>query len=133
MQQFSVRQIFSKPEPGDFGMVYLSRKDFSGLEVRPSEDSNNMNMDIEERWVRDMVSTRETDFEMSGTDNFKSFMDFCLENGIAYKTNAPKLGLKIKRLIGDCVEKKHTMKGDVTVFQVEKIREKLNIGCLVAI
>lgn len=110
-------------------------ENFREIPIPQTEHQNEMkemNMDIEERWVRDMVLTRETDFEMSGTDNFRSFMDFCLENGIEYKTNALKLGLKIKRLIGDCIEKNHTKKGDVTIFQVEKIRKKLNIGCLVA-
>lgn len=114
----------------------LSVDDFNKIPIPQTEHQNEMkemNMDIEERWVRDMVSTRETDFEMNGSNNFKSFMDFCIENGIEYKTNAVKLGVKIKRLIGDCIEKKHTRKGDVTIFHVEKIREKLNIGCLVAI
>jgi hypothetical protein len=109
-------------------------ENFREIPIPQTEHQNEMkemNMDIEERWIRDIVSIRETDFEMSGTDNFKSFMDFCIENGIEYKTNALKLGLKIKRLIGDCIEKKHTRKGDVTIFQVEKIREKLNIGCLI--
>jgi hypothetical protein len=109
-------------------------ENFREIPLPQTEHQNEMkemNMDIEERWVRDMVSTRETDFEMSGTDNFKSFMNFCLENGIEYKTNALKLGLKIKRLIGDCIDKDRGKNAMKTKFLVEKIREKLNIGCLI--
>lgn len=112
----------------------LSVDDFNKIPIPQTEHQNEMkemNMDIEERWVRDMVSTRETDFEMSGTDIFRSFMDFCLENGIEYKTNALKLGLKIKRLIGDCIDKCRDKNGMNTIFLVEKIRKKLNIGCLI--
>ena len=112
----------------------LSVDDFNKIPIPQTEHQNEMkemNMDIEERWVRDMVSTRETDFEMSGTDNFKSFMDFCIENGIEYKTNALKLGLKIKRLIGDCIDKGRDKNGMKMIFLVEKIRKKLNIGCLI--
>jgi phage/plasmid-associated DNA primase len=109
-------------------------ENFREIPLPQTEHQNEMkemNMDIEERWVRDMVSTRETDFEMSGTDNFKSFMDFCIENGIEYKTNALKLGLKIKRLIGDCIDKGRDKNGMKMIFLVEKIRKKLNIGCLI--
>jgi hypothetical protein len=108
-------------------------ENFREIPLPQTEHQNEMkemNMDIEERWVRDMVSIRETDFEMSGTDNFRSFMDFCIENGIEYKTNALKLGLKIKRLIGDCIDKGRD-KSRNTKFLVEKIRKKLNIGCLI--
>jgi hypothetical protein len=109
-------------------------ENFREIPLPQTEHQNEMkemNMDIEERWVRDMVSTRETDFEMSGSDNFKSFMDFCIENGIEYKTNALKLGLKIKRLIGDCIDKDRGKNAMKTKFLVDKIRKKLNIGCLI--
>jgi hypothetical protein len=109
-------------------------ENFREIPLPQTEHQNEMkemNMDIEERWVRDMVSTRETDFEMSGSENFRSFMDFCLENGIEYKTNALKLGLKIKRLIGDCIDKGRDKNGMKMIFLVEKIRKKLNIGCLI--
>jgi phage/plasmid-associated DNA primase len=107
---------------------------FNKLPIPQTEYQNeikDMNMDIEERWLRDIVMKNKSDFEMSGVESFKSFLDFCNSNGIEYRTNAVKLGIKIKRLIGDCVNKKHTEKGAVTTFQIEKIREKLGMGCLI--
>jgi hypothetical protein len=108
--------------------------DFNKIPIPQTEHQNEMkemNMDIEERWIRDIVSIRETDFEMSGSENFKSFMEFCSINGIDYKTNALKLGLKIKRLIGDCIDKGRDKNGMKIKFLVEQIRKKLNIGCLI--
>ena len=102
---------------------------FLDLTIPQTEYQNEMkemNMDIEERWIRNIVSQHEDDFEKSGAENYKSFCDFCLENGIEYKTNAIKLGLKIKRLIGDCIKKIPTKKCDYTEFHVEKIKKKLN-------
>jgi hypothetical protein len=106
---------------------------FNKIPIPQTEHQNEMkemNMDIEERWLRDIITEKKEDFEMSGSENFKSFMDFCSVNGIEYKTNALKLGLKIKRLIGDCIDKERGKNSRNTLFLVEKIRKKLNIGCL---
>jgi hypothetical protein len=111
----------------------LSVDDFNKIPIPQTEHQNEMkemNMDIEERWIRELAN-REEDFEMSGSDNFKSFMDFCSINGIEYKTNALKLGLKIKRLIGDCIEKDKDMFQRKTRFNIKKMREKLNIRCFI--
>jgi hypothetical protein len=114
----------------------LDVSNFADIPIPQTEHQNEMkemNMDIEERWVRDMVSSKDEDFEMNGVDNYNSFLKYCDDNGVEFKTNAIKLGMKIKRLIGDCVEKKHTKKGDVTIFYVDKIKTKLNIECLIKI
>jgi hypothetical protein len=111
------------PDMNDFNKIPIPQTEFQN-------QMKEMNMDIEERWLRDIITEKKEDFEMSGSDNFKSFMDFCSVNGIEYKTNAIKLGLKIKRLIGDCIDKERGKNSRNTLFLVEKIREKLNIGCL---
>jgi hypothetical protein len=112
----------------------LDVANFADIPIPQTQHQNEMkemNMDIEERWIRDMVSSKDEDFEMSGIDNYSSFLKYCDENGVEYKTNAIKLGMKIKRLVGDCVEKKHTKKGDLILFCVDKIKKKLNIECLI--
>ena len=114
----------------------LDVADFADIPIPQTEHQNEMkemNMDIEERWIRDMVSCKDEDFEMSGIDNYNSFLKYCDENGVEYKTNALKLGMKLKRLLGDCVGKDHNKKGKVTVFYVDKIKQKLNIECLIKI
>jgi hypothetical protein len=91
-------------------------------------DMKDMNMDIEERWLRDMVQNHEKDFVMSNPESLKKFMDFCIENGIDYKTNAIKLGMKIKRLLGDCIQKDRDTKSRNTIFLLDKMKTKFNMG-----
>jgi len=91
-------------------------------------DMKDMNMDIEERWLRDMVQNHEKDFVMSNPESLKKFMDFCNDNGIDYKTNAIKLGMKIKRLLGDCIQKDRDTKSRNTIFLLDKMKTKFNMG-----
>ena len=91
-------------------------------------DMKDMNMDIEERWLRDIVQNHEKDFVMSNPESLKKFMDFCNDNGIDYKTNAIKLGMKIKRLLGDCIQKDRDTKSRNTIFLLDKMKTKFNMG-----
>lgn len=104
---------------------------FLDIPIPQTQYQNEMkevNMDIEERWLREMVQKHENDFAMSGSECFKSFTDFCTINGIEYKTNAIKLGMKIKRLLGDCIQKDKDYKSRTTIFLLDKMKLKLNIG-----
>jgi hypothetical protein len=109
--------------------------DFNKLPIPQTEHQNEMkemSMDIEERWIRDIVIRRESDFEMSGSDNFKSFMDFCIENGIEYKSSAISLGLFFKNRQIDGIGKgRETNKGNMTELNIPKLKKYFNIGCLI--
>jgi hypothetical protein len=106
-------------------------ENFREIPIPQTEHQNEMkemNMDIEERWLRDMVQNHEKDFVMSNPESLKKFMDFCNDNGIDYKTNAIKLGMKIKRLLGDCIQKDRDTKSRNTIFLLDKIKIKFNMG-----
>ena len=109
------------PDMHKFGDIPIPQTDHQN-------EMKEMNMEVEERWVRELA-LKEEDFELSGTACFSEFMSFCSNNGIEYHTNAIKLGMKIKRLLGDAVEKKHTRYGKSVIFFVKKMRERLEIGC----
>jgi hypothetical protein len=114
------------PDMGKFGSIIAPITEYQN-------DLKDMNMDVEERWLREMVSERDEDFKLLGSEMINLFSDFCANNKIEYKTNSKKLGLKIKRIVSDCISKEHTNKGERTTFCVENIRKKLDIGCLVKI
>ena len=106
-------------------------ENFREIPIPQTEHQNEMkemNMDIEERWLRDMVQNHEKDVVMSNPESLKSFMDFCNDNGIEYKTNAIKLGMKIKRLLGDCIQKDRDTKSRNTIFLLDKMKIKFNMG-----
>jgi hypothetical protein len=109
---------------------------FGELPIPQTEHQNEMkemNMDIEERWLRDMVQNNDKDFVMSNPESLKRFMDFCNDNGIEYKTNAIKLGMKIKRLLGDCIQKDRDTKSRNTIFLLDKMKTKFNMGIQVVL
>lgn len=62
---------------------------------------------------------------------YQEFNRYIKNNGILYECNSAKFGLRLKRLEIDGYDKKHTNKGALIQFDIEKMKKYFGIECLV--
>ncbi len=76
----------------------------------------------------------EEEIELLGSEIYERFKHWCCANGIKYDINAVKLGVRLTNMNIQGVSKgKHTKHGASKYFNITKLKESLNIGCIVDI
>lgn len=85
-----------------------------------------------ERWLEDFTyKNQNRDFiELKSESILEKFNEWCADNGVEYKLDSLKLAVRMGRLKIDGIEKKHTKSGNVTNFDIDKMKKYFKIGCL---
>jgi hypothetical protein len=119
---------------------YFKTYDLSGYEYKDiprtehQEDLQMLSTSAPEQWLEAFTrkNLNEEKIEKLGGEVFNLFMDWCGENHIKYDTNALKFGINLKNLKIQGVEKgRHTDKGAMKLFNINKLKKHFNLGCLV--
>jgi hypothetical protein len=89
-----------------------------------------------EQWLESFTryNYNKESVKLLGREVFNLFMDWCGENNIKYDTTSQKLGISLKNLKIDGVEKgDSTVDGKMKVFNINKLKEHFNLKCLVEV
>jgi len=87
-----------------------------------------------ELWLVQLVydNWNKENVEMLGSETYDSFKEFCKSNNITFEINAVKLGVRIKNMNIDGIEKgKHTKRGETKLYVIEKLKKHFGLGCLI--
>jgi len=68
--------------------------------------------------------------ELKSQSIYEKFNDWAIENGLEYKIDALKLMVRINRLNINGIEKHKTKNGNLTKFDIDKMKKHFGIGCL---
>jgi hypothetical protein len=69
--------------------------------------------------------------EMLGSEAYGCFHKFCQERGIEFQMNAVKLGVRIKNMGINGIEKgKHTKKGETKLYKIQELKKHYNLGTI---
>jgi hypothetical protein len=119
---------------------YFKTYDLSGYEYKDiprtehQEDLQLLSISAPEQWLE--AFTRENrhkdTVELLGAAVFNLFQLWCVENNVKYDTTSLKLGIHLKNLQIEGVDKgRPTEKGKTKLFNMSKLKKHFNIGCLV--
>ena len=91
----------------------------------PMDDETDGDIDTEEEQSEQTIS-------LLGSDIYKMFKKWTDDNGIEYNTSSIKLGMLFKISKIDGIEKgQHTRKGELTTFNITKLKNHFQIGCII--
>jgi hypothetical protein len=85
-----------------------------------------------ESWLEHFTAQNiERDYiELKSESIYEKFNEWCISSGIEYNIDALKLMVRMNRLKIDGIEKMHTKKGNLTKFDISKMKKHLGVGCL---
>ena len=98
------------------------------------DDLKELAVTAPEQWLKDFTIEKRDEHmvELLGSEIYTRFIMWCDTNNMKFDTNPLKLGIKLKNLKIDGIEKgKHTNRGDTKILNIEKLKKHFNIGCLV--
>jgi Family of unknown function (DUF5906) len=98
------------------------------------EDLQQLSVSAPEQWLMDFTrdNMNEIQIELLGSAIYTKFVMWCNSNNVKYDTTPLKLGIKLKNLNVDGIEKgRHTNNGATKYFNISKLKKHYNIGCLV--
>jgi hypothetical protein len=98
------------------------------------EDLQMLSTSAPEQWLESFTRKHldETNIEMLGGEVFSEFQCWCGANNIKYDTTALKFGINLKNLKIEGVDKgRHTKNGVMKSFNINKLKDHFNLGCLV--
>jgi hypothetical protein len=116
--------------------AYFKDYDLSGYEYKDipktehQEDLKELSVSAPEQWLESFTrdNRNEESVERLGRVVFNLFMGWCGENNIKYDTTPQKLGIKLKSLKIDGVEKGDSkVDGKMKVFNINKLKKHFNI------
>jgi phage/plasmid-associated DNA primase len=120
--------------------AYFKDYDLSGYEYKDipktehQEDLKELSTSAPEQWLESFTrdNRNEESVERLGGVIFNLFMGWCAENNIKYDTTSQKLGISLKNLKIDGIEKgRPTDKGKMKLFNINKLKKHFKLGCLV--
>ena len=92
------------------------------------------NRNIPDLWLEDFTRMnfhRDT-IELTGKQIFDYFADWSHRNNYKYDTNPFKLGVTLTNMKIDGITKGgHTRNGKMKIFDIEKLKKRYNMGCLI--
>ena len=100
------------------------------------QDLQQLTISAPELWLADFTREKSNEREVviSGREIYSRFTIWCNNNNMKYDTNPLKLGLKLKNLKIDGIEKGNpTGEGKTKCFNIPKLKKYFEIGCLVEI
>lgn len=116
----------------DYLMSIPNLKNFNKKKNMPrSEYQKNliqMNKTAVELFVEHLCEKEKGVVEFTANDLFKRFTQFVEESNITYETTVNKLAIRINMLNLGGIGAKHTTKGNVRTFDIEKLKKELKIG-----
>jgi hypothetical protein len=85
-----------------------------------------------ESFTREHIGNNNDNVELFGVEIYELFKTWCATNGVKYEINALKLGVKLTNLKLNGISKgRHTKKGDTKMFNIQELKNTLNLGCLI--
>jgi hypothetical protein len=87
-----------------------------------------------EMWLEQLVyeNWEKESVEMVGKEAYKVFNKFCEERGITYDINAQKLGIRIKNMKIDGIEKgRHTELGETKMYMIQKLKKHFKLMSII--
>lgn len=115
------------PDIGEFNKIPMPKTEYQ-------ENLKELSRSPIELWLIQLVYDNwdKENVEMLGNEACDSFREFCKNNNITFDINAVKLGVRIKNMNIDGIEKgKHTKKGDKRLYVIEKLKKHFGLGCLI--
>ena len=100
------------------------------------EDLQEMSVSAPEQWLMSFTIEKrgENMVEILGSEIYTRFVLWCNTNNVKYDTTPLKLGIKLKNLKIDGIEKgPPTYQGKTKIFNIDKLKKQFNIGCLIEI
>jgi hypothetical protein len=84
-----------------------------------------------ESWLEQLIfdNWNAESVELSGKDAYINFKKFCESKGIVYEINALKLGVRIKNMKIDGIEKgRHTNSGETKLYMISRLKTHFKLG-----
>jgi Family of unknown function (DUF5906) len=119
---------------------YFKNHDITGFDetVMPTtefqDDLKELSVTAPEQWLKDFTIKKrdEQTVELLGSEIYTRFTMWCNTNNKKYDTDPLKLGIKLKNLKIDGLDKgRHTNRGDTKIMNIEKLKKHFNVGCLI--
>jgi phage/plasmid-associated DNA primase len=120
--------------------AYFKDYDLSGYEYKDipktehQEDLQMLSTSAPEQWLESFTRKHlnETTVKRSSSEVFSEFQCWCGMNNIKYDTTSLKFAVNLKNLKIEGVEKGiPTKTGATKIFNINKLKEHFNLGCLV--
>jgi hypothetical protein len=82
-----------------------------------------------EGWLLHYVSNNQNipSTELTGGQIYEKFMDWLDESGFEYNCSSLQLSVRLERLKINGITRKHTKKGNVTVFDIDALKEHFDM------